>query len=79
VFDGTTPTIGVGYSDATNSNPVAYASAMALTALGSAILDDVLTAGAIPLSRATNITVTLTPGAGNTVGSAIVLIKFIVP
>jgi hypothetical protein len=76
-FDGTTPVINVGYSDPTGSNAAAYASAMAIAATGSTILDDMLLAPALPLSRATNVTATIPAAAGNTVGSADVLIKFV--
>jgi hypothetical protein len=77
VFDGTTPTINIGYSDATGSNASAYASAMVLTAAGNVLLDDTGLASALPLSRATNITATLPAAAGNTVGAVDVIIKFV--
>ena len=76
-FNGTTPTVNVGYSDATSSNASAYASAMAIAATGSTLLDDVLLASALPLSRATNVTATLPAAAGNTAGSCDVIIKFV--
>lgn len=76
-FNGTTPTANVGYSDATGSNASAYASAMAIGATGTAALDDIGLASALPLSRATNITCTLPAAAGNNAGSADVVIKFI--
>lgn len=76
-FDGTTPTANVGYTDATGTSASAFASALAITATGSQILDEILTATALPLSRATNVTVTLPAAAGNTVGVADVLLKFV--
>jgi hypothetical protein len=76
-FNGTTPTVNIGYSDATGSSASAYASAMAIAATGSTIFDDVLLASALPLSRATNVTATLPAAAGNTAGSMDIIVKFV--
>lgn len=76
-FDGTTPTLHVGYSDSTGSNVSAYASAIVTTA--STVFDDVLTAGAKPLNRATNVVGLLVGGSSNTAGAADVVVRFLTP
>lgn len=73
-FDNTSTVLSVGYSDATASNPSAYASSIATTA--STVFDDVLTAGAKPLSRATNV-VGILHSATSTAGAADVVVRFI--
>ena len=78
-FNGTTPTINVGnINQATGTaTAAAYASAMALGAQGTTLLDDIGLASALPASAPLTITATLPAAAGNTTGSADVLIKFV--
>lgn len=75
-FSGTTPVISIGYTDATASNPSAYASAQSVGTAGTATMDEVLTSGALPLTRATKVIAAVT-GTSMTAGVCEVVLRFI--
>ena len=78
-FNGTTPTINVGnINQATGTaTAAAYASAMSLAAQGTTLLDDIGLASALPATAPLTITATLPAAAGNTVGSADIVLKYV--
>jgi hypothetical protein len=78
-FNGTTPTVNIGNINQSTGVAAAsaYASAMALGATGTTLLDDIGLASALPSTSALTVTATLPAAAGNTAGSAEVVIKFI--
>lgn len=75
-FTGTTPVVNIGYTDAAGSSLTAFASAQALGTAGTATMDEVLTSGALPITRATVVVATVT-GTTMTTGSAEVVLRYV--
>jgi hypothetical protein len=76
----TTNNLNIGQTDPTGTVANAYAALLAIGPVGTIATPVAALATNVPLSRPTNVTVTYVPtGGGQNAGSAVVVVRFVVP